>query len=95
MSYQAMVYRVMIASPSDVPEERRAAVEVIEKWNADNSFTRRVVLEPVTWESHASPAIGPPQDVINGQLLRHVDFLVAIFWSRLGTPTGGLSRNLS
>lgn len=89
MSYRAVVYRVMLASPVDVPHERRVATEVIHEWNAIHSNDRHIVLLPVGWESHASPAMGDrPQAVINRQLLRDSDLLVAIFWTRLGSPTG-------
>jgi hypothetical protein len=89
MAYRASVYRVMIASPSDVSAERRVAVDVIHEWNAIHSSDRHIVLIPVTWELHASPAMGDrPQSVINRQVLRDSDLLVAMFWTRLGTPTG-------
>ena len=89
MAYRATVYRIMIASPGDVEPERRAAIQVIHDWNAVNSSDRQVVLLPLAWESHASPEMGVrPQQVINNQLLRSSDLLVAIFWTRLGSPTG-------
>ncbi len=89
MSYGATVYRVMVASPTDVSTERRVVAEVIHEWNAIHSTDRRMVLMPVAWESHASPAMGDrPQAVINRQILRDCDLLVAMFWTRLGSPTG-------
>lgn len=43
---------------------------------------------PVGWESHSSPSMeGPPQYVINKQVLAGCDLLVATFWTRIGTPT--------
>ena len=36
MSYEALVYNVMIASPSDVNEERRTIREAIFEWNYKN-----------------------------------------------------------
>ena len=88
MAYDARVYNVMIASPSDVADERRIAREVILEWDYVNTYTRRIVLIPVAWETHSSPSMeDPPQEVINKQLLRDSDLLVAIFWTRLGSPT--------
>lgn len=82
-------YRVMIACPSDVDEERKAAIEVIYDWNALNEEREKVVLLPVTWETHATPQMGDrPQAIINKQLLPNADILIGIFWTRLGTPTG-------
>jgi hypothetical protein len=89
VSYRATVYRVMVASPADVSTERRIVTEVIHEWNAIHSTDRRIVLVPVAGESHASPAMGDrPQAVINRQILRDCDLLVAMFWTRLGSPTG-------
>ncbi len=80
--------RVFIGSPDDVQAEREAAVQVIHEWNASHSLNRRTLIEPVRMETHARAALGAhPQTIINGQLLDRCDFLIAIFWSRLGTPT--------
>ena len=44
---------------------------------------------PVGWESHSSPEMGNrPQAIINKQVLKDADFLIAVFWTRLGSPTG-------
>ncbi len=89
MSYHAIVIRVMIASPSDVVDERRVVREVIDEWNAAHSDKRQIVLLSVGWDTNAAPAIGRPQAVINEQIGKDCDLLVAIFWNRLGSPTGG------
>jgi hypothetical protein len=87
--YNARVFNVMLASPSDVASERRVARDVILEWNYVNSDSRGVVLMPVGWETHSSPLLGDrPQAIVNDQILRRSDLLVAIFWTRLGTATG-------
>ena len=58
MSFQATVLRVMIASPGDVPEERKAVTEEILRWNNANSFARKLVLLPIKWETHSTPQQG-------------------------------------
>jgi hypothetical protein len=50
MSYTALVVKVMIASPSDVPRERQLVRDVIHEWNAVHAEDRKVVLMPVGWE---------------------------------------------
>jgi signal transduction histidine kinase len=88
MSFEAITYNVMLASPGDVSAERRIAREVLAEWNAVHSALRRVVLLPLGWETHASPTMGmEPQDVINRQVLRNADLLIGIFWTRIGTAT--------
>lgn len=79
----------MIASPGDVSQERRLIRDVIEEWNTIHAEDTRIVLMPVGWETHSSPAMGDrAQGIINKQLLEQADLLVAVFWTRLGSPTG-------
>ncbi|WP_153066084.1 hypothetical protein [Xanthomonas dyei] len=80
---------MLVASPSDVAEDRAAVASAIHDWNSHNSKTRGIVLLPVMWETHAAPSLDArPQAVINEQLVRECDMLVGIFWTRLGSPTG-------
>jgi hypothetical protein len=89
VSYTASILKVMIASPGDVPQERILIREVIHEWNAIHAEDRKILLQPVGWETHASPQMGErPQAIINKQVLQGCDVLVAAFWTRLGSPTG-------
>jgi hypothetical protein len=89
MPYKAKVYKVMIASPSDVATERTVIRNVIHEWNNVHSEQEDIVLMPVGWESHSSPSMGDrPQAIINKQVLADCDLLIAVFWTRLGSPTG-------
>ena len=89
MAYMATVIPVMIASPGDVTEERNVIRSVIHDWNDINSFTSKVILTPIGWETHSSPELGArPQELINTRILKNCDLLVGVFWTRLGTPTG-------
>ena len=87
--YRARVFNVMLASPGDVAPERRAARDVVHEWNSIHSASRGIVILPTGWETHSSPLLGDrPQAIINEQVLKHSDLLVAVFWTRLGTATG-------
>lgn len=88
MSYDARVFNVMIASPSDVVSEREIVREVIYEWNAVHSERANIVLLPVEAESHSSPEVGRPQEVLNKQAGDKCDLLVGIFGTRIGTDTG-------
>jgi len=89
MTYPATVVKVMIASPSDVAQPRLVIRRVIDEWNAVYAGDRKVVLMPIGWETNASPEMGDrPQAIINKQLLQDSDLLVAVFWTRIGSPTG-------
>jgi hypothetical protein len=89
VSFQAQVLRVLIASPGDVAEERKALPQAIHDWNGLNAHALGVVVLPVLWEAHSLPEMGDrPQAIINRQLADEADILVAAFWTRLGSPTG-------
>lgn len=89
MAYSASVVEVMIASPGDVQDERKIVYDILLNWNIVNTPSRRVVLHPIRWETHAAPDLaGRPQGLINERLLSYCDLLVAVFWTRLGSPTG-------
>ena len=89
MSFKAETYRVLIASPSDLVEERLAASEAVGEWNAQHAASELVVLLPVTWETHGRPQSGiRPQEALNRQLVSDCDILIGMFWTRLGSSTG-------
>jgi hypothetical protein len=89
MAYQASAYNVMIASPGDVATERQLARDVIHEWNAIHSLDRKIILMPVGWDTHSSPDMDDrPQEIINKQVLENADLLIAVFWTRVGSPTG-------
>jgi hypothetical protein len=89
MPSRAVVYRVMIGSPSDLSAERNAATDAVNEWNAQHADAEEVVLLPVKWETHAVPTTGVrPQSAINEQLVDRCDIFIGMFWSRLGTNTG-------
>src|ERR1700733_1932886 len=89
MPTRSLTYRVLVASPSDLAEERQAATEVVYEWNAQHARAESVVLLPIKWETHAMPKSGVrPQAAINRQLVRNSDILIGMFWTKLGTNTG-------
>ena len=80
-------YNILIASPSDA--ERDEVFRTIAAWNGSvGGVDRRVVFVPLMWERHAiAEADKAPQAAINEQLLDRADLVLAVFSSRLGTPT--------
>lgn len=87
--FNARVYKILVASPGDVDEERHAITEVISRWNDLNAEAQGVVLLPVKWETHSAPLMGDrAQGVINQQLVASCDMAIGVFWTRLGSPTG-------
>ena len=84
------IVKILVASPGDVDEERKMAVEVILDWNTRHPNSR-IRLEAVLWERYAAPENRGdgkgPQETINRQLVDECDFAIGIFWTRIGTPT--------
>jgi hypothetical protein len=89
MPYAATIFNVMIASPGDVAIERGLARDIVNEWNAIHGESRKMALMPIGWETHSHPSLDDrAQGVLNKQILERADLLVAIFWTRIGTPTG-------
>lgn len=89
MSFNASVYRILVASPSDVAEERNVIPEIVNEWNAVSAFSTKIILMPVKWEVNTTPLLGGrPQQIINDQIVKDADLLVGVFWTRIGTKTG-------
>lgn len=85
----AVLLEVLIASPSDVEDERLIIREAICSWNETNGREEGVILLPVMWENHSFPQAGKrPQEIINKQLVERSDLLIGVFWTRIGTDTG-------
>ena len=88
MAFPATVYRIMLASPSDVASERTIVREVLAEWNAANAERRGLVILPVGWEVDVAPEMGEaPQSIIDKRILTEADLVIGIFWTRIGTPT--------
>ncbi|HEX6039053.1 DUF4062 domain-containing protein [Longimicrobium sp.] len=87
MSQPVQKVRIFISSEEDVQQERDALGRVIAELNLTLGGDRGIVLEPVTWETHAHPAMGRRQAVISEQIGLY-DIFIGIMWWRFGKPTG-------
>ncbi|WP_252502741.1 hypothetical protein [Sporosarcina sp. Marseille-Q4943] len=89
MAFKAEVLRVLIASPSDVHQERNEIEKAIFDWNNLYSEETEIVLLPGRWENDVTPTYSgtEAQEVINKQLVSKCDILIGVFWTKLGTPT--------
>jgi len=74
--------RIFISSPGDVAQERAVARRVMGRVQAP--YAGRLKLEPVLWEQQPLLA----SDTFQAQLIppSQADIVIAIVWSRLGTP---------
>jgi hypothetical protein len=81
---------VFLASPGDVPTERRYVGEIVADLNRTVASDKDVVLQVVSWENDAYPGYGQDaQAIINAQIAEMSKYalFVGIMWNRLGTPT--------
>jgi hypothetical protein len=86
------LFRVLLAAPSDVTEEHALVAEAINDWNVQHGDGDGARAELMNWRTHAHPETGRrPQALINRQFADRADIVLAIFWRRLGSPTGKAS----
>lgn len=84
MVVQITGYRVFIASPGGLNEERKSFKEKLFEYSEDESIERHVSFIPVGWEETLG-GIGRPQEIINDEI-KKCDFFVLLLWDRWGSP---------
>lgn len=79
---------VFLSSPSDVSHERDVVTKVVDEWNNRYASSQKTLFGLLKWETNVSAGFGQDgQTVINDQIGSQYDVLIAIFSTRLGTPT--------
>jgi SAM-dependent methyltransferase len=84
----------MIGSPSDVVDDVDEVRRSIIEWNFFHGDQYRVYFQPVNWTWHGASEVEQgqrPQSLITRQIVNDSDCLIALFWTRLGTPSGGFA----
>ena len=87
MPRQITQYRVFIASPGGLREERERFRKALDKFSRNLGSDRNVWFEPVGWEETIGGA-GRPQAIINEDL-KQCDYAVFVLHDRWGSPSGG------
>ncbi len=77
-------FRVFIASPGGLGEERRAFRDEIQDYNEAEAIHRGVLFQPFGWEDTLG-GVGRPQSLINEDV-RSSDFFLLLLWNRWGSP---------
>jgi hypothetical protein len=90
MENQLRLFRVFLASPSDLGEERRAAREIVEELNAIWSKETDLRIELIGWED-TLPGAGRPQALINADVDK-ADLFLGCLWQKMGSPSGALGK---
>ena len=89
MAGSQKILTILVASPSDVAEERDRLEEIVDEVNYLHARRAGTRLEVLRWERDASPGLGEDaQDVINRQIPQDYEVFIGILWHRFGSPTG-------
>jgi hypothetical protein len=88
--YSTTTYRLLISAPRDVPESDISVVEkATNRWSIVYGPQFGAAVVPMHWRQHSAAEHGSrPQASLNKQLVEQADILLALFWHRLGSPTG-------
>ena len=78
------IVRVFLASPSDLPDERRAVHSAVTEFNRTLAELLDCQIELFGWEDTVS-GFGRPQHIINYEVDR-CDLFIGMIWKRWGTP---------
>src|SRR2546421_326447 len=84
------LYRIVVASPGDVAQERKLLARVVDDLNHGLAGHLGIRLELWRWETDSFPGFHPqgPQGQIDRAMdIEHCDVVIGIFWKRFGTPT--------
>lgn len=87
MAESRKVLKVFIASPGDLADERRAAKQVVDRFNLNWSERLGYHVELVGWEDTVA-VFGRPQSVINEDLAK-CELFIGMIWRKWGTAPGG------
>lgn len=85
MSGKLNHYKIFIASPGGLAEERKAFRDCLESYNSRDAIDRGYYFQPVGWEETLGRN-GRPQAIINEELQK-CDFLFLMLHDRWGSPT--------
>jgi len=85
----SQLVRVVLVSPSDVPEERSRVQRVVEELNRHLARVLGFRLSLFRWEDDAAPGLHleGPQGLLDSAMdIPGADVVIGIFWGRFGTP---------
>jgi len=83
MPFQLTAYRIFIASPSGLQDERQTFRKIVEEFNETVALPRSVLFRPIGWEDTLG-GVGRPQEIINEEL-KQCDYFLMLLWDRWGS----------
>jgi hypothetical protein len=86
---QLTALNLVFCGPSDVAKEIDIGKDIVDHWNQRHAEARGLWVKHHHWQTDTYPDLSErAQNIPNRQLIDKCKILVAIFWSRFGTPTG-------
>lgn len=86
---QLTLLKLVFCGPSDVEKEILIGKEIVDQWNQRHGEARGLWIKHHHWKTDTYPDLSDrAQNIPNRQLIDKSKILVAVFWSRFGTPTG-------
>lgn len=89
MSETITKYKIFVASPGDLEDERLAVDEVVRELNITFGKTNNLIIEVVKWETHSAPGVSQNhvQEIINKDIGNDYDIFIGMLWLKFGTKT--------
>ena len=90
MSKRVEQFFILISAPSDIQEDKEIKIvkETIDRFNRIVGAKNNINLITKYWGDDAFPEMGDtPQNLLNKQIVDDSDAIIAIFWTRFGSPT--------
>jgi hypothetical protein len=90
VSFYCLGLNVMLCGPADATDSISAIRGVVDEWNGSHAQDAKLMLRVRHWETDAHSVMMAGRDgqaIINQQLVDEADIVIAVFHSRLGSPT--------
>lgn len=87
MSEKFTHYNILVSCPSDMDAERKIIQQAAERINETVAGFRKVHFDVKFWSKDVLFSYGTPQQTINKSIVYTSDLIIALFGTKLGTPT--------
>ncbi|TVL44662.1 hypothetical protein [Brachyspira hyodysenteriae] len=88
MPRSTLLYKLLISCPSDIENEINIIKNAIQNFNKTLGDAKNIKIETLYWKDDVVPQMGEDgQSIINNQIVKEADAIIAIFGEKLGSPT--------
>lgn len=87
MAKNFLHYNILISCPSDIADDKYIVDEAVKTINEENANFNNIQFDVKYWTKNVLYSYGTPQQIINDNIVYDSDIVVALFGTKLGTPT--------